>query len=180
MNIYRRHRFPPDINSYAVWLYYCLNLSRRDIEDLRAERGFTVSYEAIRLCYPTKVGALGEALAALMALNLYQVRCHLHAPTEEKAPWVWGRLLYRRSIRRGARPFRSTANNTTCGELWIRSACLAKRFGYGEVVDVSLQAKRDGAAAMRFLRRLVRRSGREPRLIVSDKLRSYPVARPLC
>jgi hypothetical protein len=27
MNIYKRHRFPPDIISYAVWLYYRFNLS---------------------------------------------------------------------------------------------------------------------------------------------------------
>jgi putative transposase len=46
----------------------------------------------------------------------------------------------------------------------------------GEVVDVYLQAKRDGAAAKRFFRRLVRSHGGEPRKIVTDKLRSYPVA----
>jgi putative transposase len=49
MNIYKRHRFPPDIISYAVWLYYRFNLSHRDIEDLLAERSITVSYETIRL-----------------------------------------------------------------------------------------------------------------------------------
>ena len=49
MNTYKRHRFPPDIISYAVWLYYRFNLSHRDIEDLLAERGITVSREAIRL-----------------------------------------------------------------------------------------------------------------------------------
>jgi len=38
MNIYKRHRFPPAIISYAVWLYYRFNLSHRDIEDLLAER----------------------------------------------------------------------------------------------------------------------------------------------
>ena len=37
MNTYKRHRFPPDIISYAVWLYYRFNLSHRDIEDLLAE-----------------------------------------------------------------------------------------------------------------------------------------------
>ncbi|TDG11674.1 IS6 family transposase, partial [Seongchinamella unica] len=26
MNTYKRHRFPPDIISYAVWLYYRFNL----------------------------------------------------------------------------------------------------------------------------------------------------------
>jgi putative transposase len=46
----------------------------------------------------------------------------------------------------------------------------------GEVVDVFLQAKRDGAAAKRFFKRLLRRHGGEPRKIVTDKLRSYGVA----
>jgi transposase-like protein len=41
MNTYKRHGFPPDIISYAVWLYYRFNLSHRDIEDLLAERGIT-------------------------------------------------------------------------------------------------------------------------------------------
>jgi len=49
INIDKRHRFPPEIISYAVWLYYRFNLSHRDIEDLLAERGITVSYESIRL-----------------------------------------------------------------------------------------------------------------------------------
>jgi len=41
MNTYKRHRFPAEVISYAVWLYYRFNLSHRDIEDLiaRAERG---------------------------------------------------------------------------------------------------------------------------------------------
>ena len=57
MNAYKRHRFPPDIISYAVWLYYRFNLSHRDIEDLLAERGITVSREAIRL-WCIKFGAI--------------------------------------------------------------------------------------------------------------------------
>ena len=46
----------------------------------------------------------------------------------------------------------------------------------GEVVDVYLQGKRDGAAAKRFFKRLLRSHGDEPRKIVTDKLRSYGVA----
>ena len=46
----------------------------------------------------------------------------------------------------------------------------------GEVVDVYLQANRDGAAAKRFFRRLLRSHRSEPRKIVTDKLRSYGVA----
>lgn len=33
MNTHNRHRFPPDIISYAVWLYYRFNLSHRDTEE---------------------------------------------------------------------------------------------------------------------------------------------------
>jgi putative transposase len=44
------------------------------------------------------------------------------------------------------------------------------------VVDVYLQRKRDGAAAERFFRRLLRSHGSELRKIVTDKLRSYGVA----
>ena len=54
MNTYKRHRFPPDIISYADWLYYRFNLTHRRfagpcIEDLLAERGIIVSQETIRL-----------------------------------------------------------------------------------------------------------------------------------
>jgi putative transposase len=49
MNTYKRQRFPPEIISYAVWLYYRFNRSHRDIEDLLVERGIIVSREAIRL-----------------------------------------------------------------------------------------------------------------------------------
>src|SRR5919199_1007688 len=35
--------------SVAVWLYYRFNLSHRDVEELLAEPGIQVSYEAIRL-----------------------------------------------------------------------------------------------------------------------------------
>jgi hypothetical protein len=35
--------YTPDVISYAVWLYYRFNLSHRDIEELLAERGITVS-----------------------------------------------------------------------------------------------------------------------------------------
>jgi putative transposase len=41
-------RFPPEIISHAVWLYYRFCLSFRDVEDLLAERGIFVSHESIR------------------------------------------------------------------------------------------------------------------------------------
>ncbi len=47
---YHGYRFPPEIISHAVWLYHRFCLSFRDVEDLLAERGIMVTYEAIRLC----------------------------------------------------------------------------------------------------------------------------------
>jgi putative transposase len=46
----------------------------------------------------------------------------------------------------------------------------------GEVVDVFLQNRRDGKAAKRFFKRLLKNHEGEPRKIVTDKLRSYGVA----
>ena len=45
---YPRYRFPPAIISHVVWLYYRFTLSFRDIEDLLAPRGITVTYETVR------------------------------------------------------------------------------------------------------------------------------------
>ena len=47
-HLYRRHRFPGEIISHCVWLYYRSPLSYRDIEEMMAQRGVRVSYETIR------------------------------------------------------------------------------------------------------------------------------------
>ena len=142
MNTYKRYRFSPDIISYATWLYYRFNLSHQDIEDLLAERGITVSREAVRL-WCIKSGA-----------------------------------IYTRCLKRKHRGY---------GDTFYIDDVFVKVNGKrhylwravdqdGEVVDVFLQAKREGAAAKRFFRRLLRSHGGEPRKIVTDKLRSYGVA----
>ena len=46
--IYRGFRFPPEIISHVVWLYFQFSLSFRDIEQLMASRGIVVSDETIR------------------------------------------------------------------------------------------------------------------------------------
>lgn len=142
MTTYKRHRFPPDIISYAVWLYYRFNLSHRDIEDLLAERGINLSREAIRL-WCIKFGG-----------------------------------LYAKRLRRQHRGFGDTFY---IDEVFVK---INGKQHYlwravdqdGEVVDVFLQAKRDGATARRFFKRLLRSHGGEPRKIVTDQLRSYGVA----
>ena len=142
MNTYKRHRFPPDIISYAVWLYYRFNLSHRDIEDLLAERGITVSRESIRL-WCIKFG------------TLYTLR-----------------------LKRNHRGFSDTFYiDEVLVKINGKQHYLWRAVDQdGDVVDVYLQAKRDGAAAKRFFRRLLRSHGSEPRKIVTDKLRSYGVA----
>ena len=47
-DLYARHRFPPVIIRYAVWLYHRFSLSFRDVEDMLAQRGVIVSYETVR------------------------------------------------------------------------------------------------------------------------------------
>jgi putative transposase len=47
-NRYKNHRFPVEIISHAVWLYFRFCLSYRDVEELLFARGVIVTYEAIR------------------------------------------------------------------------------------------------------------------------------------
>jgi putative transposase len=45
---YKNHRFPGEIISHGVWLYYRFPLSYRDVEELLLKRGIDVTHEAIR------------------------------------------------------------------------------------------------------------------------------------
>jgi putative transposase len=45
---YRYHRYPPEIITQCVRLYYRFSLSYRDVEEFMFERGIIVSYESIR------------------------------------------------------------------------------------------------------------------------------------
>ena len=142
MTTYKRHRFPPAIISYAVWLYFRFNLSHRDIEDLLAERGIEVSRESIRLW------------------------CNKFGPE------------YSKRLKRRHQGFGDTFY---IDEVYVKIQ--GKQYYLwravdqdGEVVDVFLKERRDGAAAKRFFRRLKKANRGEPRKIVTDKLRSYNVA----
>ncbi|MFF7928438.1 IS6 family transposase [Streptomyces mirabilis] len=46
----------------------------------------------------------------------------------------------------------------------------------GNVLDILVQNRRDKAAARRFFRRLMKKTGTVPRVVVTDKLRSYGAA----
>ncbi len=47
-SLYRRHRFHPEIISHCVWLYFRFSLSFRDVQEIMAARGLSLTYEIIR------------------------------------------------------------------------------------------------------------------------------------
>jgi len=47
-NPYKRYRFPSEIISHCVWLYFRFCLSYRDVEEMMAARGVILTYEAVR------------------------------------------------------------------------------------------------------------------------------------
>jgi len=129
------------IESISACVFHA-KLSHRDIEDLLAERGITVTYESIRLW----CNKFGPKYAKRL-----KKRHHGFGDTfyiDEVFVKIGGKQQY----------------------LW-RAVDQD-----GEVVDVFLQARRDGAAAKRFFKRLLKNHDGEPRKIVTDKLRSYGVA----
>jgi len=46
---YTRHRFPAEVISHAVWLYFGFPLSLRMVKEMLAARGIPVSHETVRL-----------------------------------------------------------------------------------------------------------------------------------
>ncbi len=46
-SLYHRHRFPAESICHCVWLYFRFNLSYRDIEEMMAMRGITLTYETV-------------------------------------------------------------------------------------------------------------------------------------
>lgn len=45
---YKGFRFPPEIISHAVWLYFRFSLSFRDVEEIMAQHGIVLTYETVR------------------------------------------------------------------------------------------------------------------------------------
>jgi hypothetical protein len=45
---YARHRFPAEVISHAVWLYFRFPLSLRMVEEMLAAHGIEVSHETVR------------------------------------------------------------------------------------------------------------------------------------
>ncbi len=141
--LYRRHRFPAEIISHTVWLYFRFALSFRDVEEIMAMRGVTLSYEAIR-------------------------------------EWSrkFGQIYANELRRRRPRP----------GDKWHLDEMFIKINGKdhylwravdqdGNVLDILVQSRRNKLAAKRFFRKLLKGLRYVPRVIITDKLKSYSAAK---
>ena len=84
---YLGRRFPPLIISHAVWLYHRFCLSLRDVEDLLAERGITVSYETIRQWYRKFGPKYARKLRRRVGRHL--LRSEHHRVLRERSLLVW-------------------------------------------------------------------------------------------
>ncbi len=139
---YRGYRFPPEIISHTVWLYHRFSLSFRDVEDLLAERGITVTYEAIRQW--------------CLRFGLDYARRLRHRRGRQDDTWYLDELFIKIQ---GRQQYLWRAVDED-----------------GDVLDILVQSRRNRRAATRFFRKLLKRQGREPRRLITDKLRSYSAA----
>ncbi|MFJ6686728.1 IS6 family transposase [Streptomyces werraensis] len=139
---YKGHRYPVEVISHCVWLYFRFPLSYREVEELMLQRGVTVSHETVRRwCIK-----FGQQYAGALRRRRPQPGDKWHL--DEVFLKINGKLKY----------------------LW-RAVDQD-----GNVLDVLVQDRRDKAAARRFLRRLMKKTRVVPRVIVTDRLRSYTAA----
>src|SRR4051812_50112332 len=115
---YAGHRFPPEVISHAVWLYFRFPLGLRMVEELLAARGITVSHETVRQ-WALK---FGQAFANKIRRRLPRPGDKWHLDEVEikiagKKHWLWrgggqeGNVLHvlvpsPRGKRAAKRPFR--------------------------------------------------------------------------
>jgi hypothetical protein len=125
---YLRHRFPPEIISYAAWVYHRYCLSFLDVEDLLTERGILVSYETVRQW------------------------CQRFGPD-------YTRHLKRRQGRLGDTWFLDEVFVTINGQRQYLWRAVDQD---GNMIDILVQPRRDGCAARRFFRRLLKSQRQEP------------------
>jgi len=140
---YKHHRFPPEIISHGVWLYYRFALSYRDVQELLMERGIAVSHEAIR-GWCQKVGQN----------YANQVRRQRPRPSDK---WHLDEVFI--------------TINSKRHDLW-RAVDQDDN-----VLDIWVQSRRSKKAAKKFFRKLLKGLQYAPRVMITDKLRSYGAAK---
>src|SRR5918992_2776468 len=142
-NPYTHHRFPAEIISHGVWLYFRFCLSYRDVEELLFARGIIVTYEAIRKWCLT----FGQAYA---------------------------NQLRRRRPRPGDKWHLDEVFLSISGERHYLWRAVDQD---GTVLDILVQRRRNKTAAKKFFRKLLKGLRYVPRVIITDKLKSYGAAK---
>ncbi|WP_354544942.1 IS6 family transposase [Roseovarius sp. MBR-78] len=151
-------RFPREIVAYAVWAYHRFALRTADVEDLLAARGVIVRREAIRL-WVHRSGAHFAACIRRDRLRLSH-KWHLDEVVIQMGGvkhWLWRAVDGEEDLDL-IRGIKSPTN--------------------GDTLDILVQTRRNAKAAKRFLTRLIAQFG-QPRVVITDKLRSYtkPISR---
>jgi putative transposase len=139
----KHHRFPAEIISHAVWLYFRFCLSYRDVEELLFARGVMVTYEAIRK-WCRKFGQL------------------------------YGNELRQRRPRLGDKWHLDEVFLTIHGKRHYLWRAVDQE---GNILDILVQRRRDKKAAKKFFRKLLKGCQYVPRVIITDKLKSYGAAK---
>jgi len=142
-NPFRYFKTSPEIIRLAVMMYIRFPLSLRQVEDLLDERGIDICHESVRVWW----NRFGPTFAA-------EIRKKRSASMRANTQWRWH--LDEVFVR---------INGATC-YLWRAVD------HEGEVLEAFVTKKRDRKAALKFLKRAMKRYGR-PEAIVTDGCRSY-------
>jgi putative transposase len=140
---YKNHRFPGEIISHGVWLYYRFTLSYRDVQELLFERGITVSHEAVRQ-WSRKFGQ------------------------------EYANRLRRRRPQPGDKWYLDEVFLTINGKRHYLWRAVDQD---DNVLDILVQSRRNKQAAKKFFRKLLKGCQYVPRVIITDKLKSYGAAK---
>ena len=143
---FRYFKTSPEIIRLAVMLYVRFPLSLRNVEDLLHERGIEISHETVRFWW----NRFGPMFAA-------EIRRKRVSRMRAYSNWQWH--LDEVFVR----------INGSTHYLWRAVD------HEGEVLESYVTKRRDRKAALKFLRKSMKRHGR-PEVLVTDKLRSYGAA----
>ena len=143
---FRYFKTSPEIIRLAVMMYIRFPLSLRNVEDMLHERGIEISHETVRFWW----NRFGPMFASgIRKKRVQQLRAYSN--------WRWHLDEVFVKI------------NGETHYLWRAVD------HEGEVLETYVTKRRDRKAALRFLKKLMKRYGR-PHVIVTDKLRSYGAA----
>jgi len=145
-NPFKRFHSSPEIIRLAVMLYIRFPLSLRNVEDLLHERGIDVSHETVRFWWH-RFGPMFAAEIRRKRVEKLRAFSNLRWHLDEVFVKVNGERRY----------------------LWRAVD------HEGEVLESVVTKRRNKKAALKFIRKLMRRYGR-PREIVTDLLPSYRAA----